>query len=70
MQVKFVITSKTGIDIDDVSDYGANLCGSNPNCNLIQDEVIMKKGLDFDILNIYDEVVDGRSVKIIRLVER
>ncbi|GAA0872316.1 hypothetical protein GCM10009117_14630 [Gangjinia marincola] len=69
LQVKFIINSKTGVDIDDISDYGKNLCNTNPNCNFIQDEVIIKKGLNFEVINVYDELIDGRIVKIIRMNE-
>ena len=70
MQVKFIISSKTGVDIDDISDFGKNFCADNDNCNLIQQEVLLKKGLEFDIVNIFDKVIGGKNVKIIKLNEK
>ena len=52
-------------------DYtGKNFCADNDNCNLIQQEVLLKKGLEFDIVNIFDKVIGGKNVKIIELNEK
>jgi hypothetical protein len=66
IQVRFKIISKTGVDIDDISDYGANLCASNSRCDLAQSEVIIKRDQVFDILDIKDveEIIDGIDMTI------
>jgi hypothetical protein len=66
VQVRFKIISKTGVDIDDISDYGANLCPSNSRCDLPQFEIIIKRDRVFDILDIEDvtETINGVNMTI------
>lgn len=41
---KFIIESKYGVDIDDISDYGKNLCAQNHPGRAIQEEVLLENG--------------------------
>jgi hypothetical protein len=67
VQVRFKIISRTGVDIDDISDYGAYLCASNNRCDLPQSEVIIKRDQVFDIRDIEDvtETINGRVCNLI-----
>ena len=60
--VEFIIISKTGVDIDDISYYGANFCSGNTNCNMIQQEVLLKNGLSFNILNASFEIIERQNL--------
>jgi hypothetical protein len=48
----FKIESKTGVYIDDISDYGKKLGPTRHPNNLIQQEVLMRNGLEYEIKNV------------------
>lgn len=48
-------------------DFGINFCAKNDGCDQVQEEVLLKKGLEFEIINIYDDVFDGKNIKVIEL---
>lgn len=60
--VLFHIDSKTGVYIDDISNYGVNFCSANPACNAVQEEVLMIDGLTFRINNIEITATDTEGV--------
>ncbi len=60
--VMFHIDSKTGVDIDNISYYGANFCNANPRCDVIQEEILMIDGLTFRIQNV--EITDGGGFNV------
>lgn len=61
VSTKFYIKSKSGVDIDEISDYGKNLCATNPNCKQIQQEIFIENGKSFKISNV--ELIDDGSIK-------
>lgn len=67
--VLFHINSKTGVYIDDVSNYGTNFCAANPSCTGIQEEVLMIDGLTFRINDVTITDVEGHNFYQIYLEE-
>ncbi|QLE00391.1 hypothetical protein HX109_02015 [Galbibacter sp. BG1] len=51
-EVMFEIQSKTGVDIDEISDYGKNLCSNNSKCYFVQEEIILNKNGQYRIDNL------------------
>ncbi|WP_343488161.1 fibronectin type III domain-containing protein [Allomuricauda sp. d1] len=69
-EIMFEINSKRGVDIDDISNYGKNLCPKNPKCNLVQEEVILSNNQDYEILDVIKTTKnDGSTRYIIKLSE-
>lgn len=54
VEVMFEITSKKGVDIDDISDYGKHLGPRNHPERLVQEEVILSNNQDYEILESRD----------------
>lgn len=69
VEVLFEISSKRGVYIDDISDYGRNLCRSNPRCSRTQEEVILSDGQDYEILDIIRTQSNGSTRYLIKLSE-
>ncbi|GMN04632.1 hypothetical protein MTsPCn5_00200 [Croceitalea sp. MTPC5] len=70
VEVLFEITSKRGVDIDDISDYGKNLCGKNLKCDRIQEEVMLSNNQDYEILDVVKTTQNDGSIRyIIKLSE-
>lgn len=57
--VLFHIDSRSGVYIDDVSNYGINFCAANPICDAVQEEVVMIDGLTFRINDVKITDVGG-----------
>ncbi len=70
VEVMFEINSKRGVDIDDISNYGKNLCSKNPKCDKIQQEVILSNNQDYEILDVVKtNKSDGSTRYLIKLNE-
>lgn len=66
----FEITSKRGVDIDDISEYGKYLGPKNHPDKLVQKEVILSNNQDYEILDVIKSTnTDGAIRYIIKLSE-
>ncbi|TKD65801.1 fibronectin type III domain-containing protein [Flavobacterium sp. ASW18X] len=69
-EVMFEITSRRGVDIDDISDYGKNLGPKNHPDRLVQEEVILSNNQDYEILDVIKSTnTDGSIRYLIKLSE-
>jgi len=72
IEVTFVISSKTGVYIDEISDYGKNLQPKLHLDYLIQEEVLLNQNLTYRIDNIPPSTsnpVNGKTQYIIYMTE-
>ncbi len=63
IEVTFEINSKTGVDIDDISDYGKNLQPTRHNDYLIQEEVLLEGNLNYRIDGILEPTINPSNGK-------
>jgi len=69
-EVMFEMTSKRGVDIDDISDYGKYLGPKNHPDKLIQQEVILSNNQDYEILDVIKSIKNDGTIRyIIKLSE-
>ena len=69
-EVMFEITSKRGVDIDDISDYGINLGPKKHPDRLVQEEVILSNNQDYEILDVIKSTNSDGSIRyLIKLSE-
>ncbi len=69
-EVMFEIQSKTGVYIDEISDYGKNLKTKRLPNNLVQEEVILSKNGNYKIDNLSTITKpDGTKRYIIEMTE-
>ncbi|MFN8114498.1 MAG: hypothetical protein U0W65_00175 [Bacteroidia bacterium] len=68
-EVIFEIESKTGVYIDDISDYGKYLQPSRHSDRLVQEEVLLMQNKDFEISNLQAIMEAGKTRYYIKMRE-